>query len=270
MAIRHHRTRGFTLIELLVVIAIIALLVSILLPSLKSARDLARSSVCLSNLRSMGMAMHNYAQDSLEQLPQSVIANSDGSGHYWNHQLAATKTIDGITQNDKSLDTRSAARCPDEMLMEADSTYLLANRLRIDRASVERRKIKINPFVDSSGNESDYALTSYGINGGNIESNGFRAYKGTALPHHRSRNGAPVKIPDIKVPLSAIISLYDGYGDHLSGADWVSARHGGGKSVNLLLLDGHAGPVFEVDLPSTHRTDGDTLRSDPGWYWKIK
>ncbi|MBI4580927.1 MAG: type II secretion system protein [Planctomycetes bacterium] len=48
-----HRTHtyGFTLIEVLVVVAIIALLVSILLPSLKAAREQARSAVCLSNLK---------------------------------------------------------------------------------------------------------------------------------------------------------------------------------------------------------------------------
>jgi prepilin-type N-terminal cleavage/methylation domain-containing protein/prepilin-type processing-associated H-X9-DG protein len=56
-------SKGFTLIELLVVIAIIALLVSILLPSLKNARELARSAACLSNLRNTAMQMSMYAAE---------------------------------------------------------------------------------------------------------------------------------------------------------------------------------------------------------------
>lgn len=55
--------RGFTLIELLVVIAILSLLVSILLPSLNSARELARSTVCLSTLKQFGLANQMYAND---------------------------------------------------------------------------------------------------------------------------------------------------------------------------------------------------------------
>lgn len=55
--------RGFTLIELLVVVSIIALLVSILLPSLNKAREMAKRTVCLSSLKSIGLVMHMYADD---------------------------------------------------------------------------------------------------------------------------------------------------------------------------------------------------------------
>ena len=57
------RIAAFTLIELLVVIAIISLLVSILLPSLTKAKELARQAVCMSNLRQNGMSMTLYAED---------------------------------------------------------------------------------------------------------------------------------------------------------------------------------------------------------------
>ncbi len=54
---------GFTLIELLVVIAIIALLVSILLPSLNTARDLAKRSVCMGNMKAAGTSTQIWAAD---------------------------------------------------------------------------------------------------------------------------------------------------------------------------------------------------------------
>lgn len=58
------RIRAFTLIELLVVVSIIALLIALLLPTLKSARRVARNTVCLSQQRQIGIGFASYATDS--------------------------------------------------------------------------------------------------------------------------------------------------------------------------------------------------------------
>lgn len=66
----HLKRRGFTLIELLVVIAIIAILAAILFPVFAKAREKARQTSCLSNLKQIGLATLQYVQDYGGRMPQ--------------------------------------------------------------------------------------------------------------------------------------------------------------------------------------------------------
>jgi len=83
-------TTGFTLIELLVVIAIIAILAAILFPVFARAREKARQTACLSNLKQLGLAFMQYAQDYDETFPCGVWYG----GASWSTEYAWDYTVD--------------------------------------------------------------------------------------------------------------------------------------------------------------------------------
>jgi len=73
---------GFTLVELLVVIGVIALLISILIPALNSARERANRVKCLSNLRQIGQAERIYALDNKDLYPRTRYGGGAGEFHF--------------------------------------------------------------------------------------------------------------------------------------------------------------------------------------------
>jgi prepilin-type N-terminal cleavage/methylation domain-containing protein/prepilin-type processing-associated H-X9-DG protein len=78
--------RGFTLIELLVVIAVIAVLIGVLLPALGAARNTARGTLCLSNLRQLGIGWSMYADDQKDtMLPLRPPDLGGGTANAANH-----------------------------------------------------------------------------------------------------------------------------------------------------------------------------------------
>lgn len=80
MPLKSSVRRAFTLVELLVVIGIIALLVSILLPTLNRAREAARETQCMSNMRQWGVGFEMYVDENKGQVPLRV---PDGTAAEW-------------------------------------------------------------------------------------------------------------------------------------------------------------------------------------------
>ena len=148
------KTKAFTLIELLVVVAIIALLISILLPSLARARELSKRTVCSANLRGVGQACKIYAQENTEYWP--TVESSDANVSY-------TEVIglrqDRTVLSDSASQTVSTTRNFWMLIRNGDITVKLVNCPSSNQSMDDTENL--NTYYDFKG--SRYVSYGYQI-----------------------------------------------------------------------------------------------------------
>ena len=259
------------MVELLVVIGIIALLISILLPSLNSARRAAQQTVCLSQLKQLGTAATMYAaQYNNYILPTRIVGpipTGGGSGaDFWTQLLVTTKLLpDPKQDNDPNAPARSIFVCPSIRLANMGATPSPADGF--DR----RVSTWLSPGL--------IADNGYAINGTaqNFAPTDVRA--GCPSMYLTCVTGAHALSPLKRMnqfKASETVLFLDGYQWDLSApARIVGSRHGRYDPkqptttgiTNIVFLDGHAESALRENLPQTAtEMDGTRAQMRDGRY----
>jgi prepilin-type processing-associated H-X9-DG protein/prepilin-type N-terminal cleavage/methylation domain-containing protein len=260
------RTRAFTLVELLVVIGIIALLVAILLPALNNARDQARTTQCLSNLRQIGQAHEMY----LNEFHQFIVptdygdtSSPPGPNGYaivesWETVLITSNCLayPPHTNTGSPPATGNVLQCPSgafEWIANSSITSgLPASRADANGAMGAQTVSKImNPGLA--------VYSWYAINGTSGTDTGVPCHR---WPADGQTTAKLYKITQIRKP-SELAFIFDGIGANVqsTNANRLNARHSRRKQTNVLFFDGHVQTYNTRDLPGDPAAGNDLTKS---------
>ncbi|MEO0965233.1 MAG: prepilin-type N-terminal cleavage/methylation domain-containing protein [Planctomycetota bacterium] len=218
--------RAFTLIELIVVISIIALLIAILLPALTSAREVARISVCKSNLRQTSLAIISYATDNKDWVPYGYSNPGSAGSNTWAGTQAWAHTI------------VYGGYLPSAPYTPGNTSSEYFNRVALDIFECPNRETDPGVFA----NILDYTPTIYLFGNAKPTNPSSSAFRMTNLAEllkptktlmlAESRLGRASASP---------VHLSPGSGGQRG---WIAPHGGGGqRSLNLAFMDGHIGDL---------------------------
>jgi prepilin-type N-terminal cleavage/methylation domain-containing protein/prepilin-type processing-associated H-X9-DG protein len=277
---RCRRRSAFTLIELLVVIAIIALLVSILLPSLNRAKELAKSAVCMSNMRNIGSGQHMYSSDNNAIIVPAGFGNADATKHYSYHAvlypyIGGEKVdpsdigVHGIAWGKRNDYCVPVIKCPADPLLRDNAGV----NSKDDKAGFTYAMNTCSPVGNLSGTFSS-GKPKYWYQRG-------PAY-GPSAVKHTSYDGSPWDVDtwslaEVKDASGTFLMVENPNVDNRAGYEWgggsvqspliqlsqFSTEDGfhSGKTTNYLYVDSH------VDSAQPYNTVGDGDEVEPGGPW---
>lgn len=154
--------RGFTLIELLVVVAIIAVLMAILMPSLANARTQAKTAVCASQVRQIGVAFTMYQSENLNVIPE-LVYNYSGSSkaiNITNENTYADRPWDYLLLpylNNSRGNAPRVFHCP---MDETKRTYVGVNNPTQSYVLNREYVTFANPMPDDAGSPANKKITA--------------------------------------------------------------------------------------------------------------
>ncbi len=233
------KQKNFTLIELLVVIAIIAILAAMLLPALNKARERARQTTCINNLKQQGTQMTYYIDEYNGYIVPAKTARLPSGAGYWTHNHAR---LLGVLY----------ANMPTTNLVSGKNIYACPS---------------LPGLYQSGGSDGPWWKQGYGFNAANTTVSGdtpaglMEVIDGPndhSIPRKISRIPGPSSVAAIMDIRNNVVYYNNGDTNVLENYD----RHGGGG--NICYLDGHV--KFHNINDYRYRTGRDGYSNTPIHY----